>query len=54
MFNRLLSRIGTLWCGWMHESLTWPAHGEYQCRQCGRRYPVAWETSVAGWAQFIG
>jgi hypothetical protein len=31
----------------MHESLMWPAHGEYQCRACGRRYPAFAEARVA-------
>jgi len=27
----------------------WPVHGEYQCRTCGRRYPVPWAA-----AHFVG
>jgi hypothetical protein len=26
----------------MHDSPMWPIHGEYECRTCGRRYPVLW------------
>jgi hypothetical protein len=35
-------KLGTLWCDLMHDSPMWPIHGQYQCRTCGRRYPVAW------------
>jgi hypothetical protein len=35
-------KLGALWCEVMHESAMWPIHGEYQCRTCGRRYPVPW------------
>jgi len=35
-------KFGTLWCDLMHDSPMWPIHGEYQCRICGRRYPVPW------------
>jgi hypothetical protein len=34
--------FGTLWCDFMHDSPMWPIHGEYECRICGRRYPVQW------------
>jgi len=40
MFEKLQQNIGTIWCGVMHESLTWPVHGHYECRTCGRRYPA--------------
>ena len=35
-------RFGMLWCDFMHDSPMWPIHGEYECRVCGRRYPVPW------------
>lgn len=35
-------KIGALWCSLVHDSLTWPIHGHYECRICGRQYPVAW------------
>ena len=35
-------KLGTLWCDLMHSSPTWPIHGQYQCRTCGRLYPVPW------------
>jgi hypothetical protein len=34
--------FGTLWCEFMHDSPMWPIHGDYECRICGRRYPVPW------------
>jgi hypothetical protein len=35
-------RLGSLWCDFMHDSPMWPIHGQYQCRTCGRHYPVLW------------
>src|SRR6266851_9246565 len=35
-------KFGTLWCDLMHDAPMWPIHGEYECRTCGRRYPVRW------------
>ncbi|MBZ5619751.1 MAG: hypothetical protein LAQ69_13655 [Acidobacteriia bacterium] len=35
-------KLGGRWCVLMHNSPMWPIHGEYQCRTCGRRYPVPW------------
>lgn len=35
-------KLGTLWCDLVHDSPMWPIHGQYQCRTCGRRYPVLW------------
>jgi len=37
------TRIGDLWCRLMHTEPMWPAHGQYECRTCGRRFQVAWE-----------
>ncbi|HXB75766.1 MAG TPA: hypothetical protein VNY05_46470 [Candidatus Acidoferrales bacterium] len=34
--------FGALWCDFMHDSPMWPIHGQYQCRTCGRHYPVPW------------
>jgi hypothetical protein len=41
-------KLGTLWCGLMHDAPMWPIHGTYRCRNCGRHYPVPWsaETTV--------
>jgi hypothetical protein len=36
-------KLGVLWCTFMHDSPMWPIHGEYQCRACGRHYPVPWD-----------
>lgn len=42
-------KIGTLWCSLMHDSPMWPIHGHYECRICGRKYPVPWsDTTLAG------
>lgn len=41
----LAATLGTLLCALMHDSPMWPMHGEYQCRTCGRRYPVPWQGS---------
>ena len=46
MFKQLLSKIGTGWCSFAHEYVMWPIHGHYECRTCGRRYPVPAETAV--------
>lgn len=35
--------ISDLWCNMMHDAAMWPVHGHYECRVCGRQYPVAWE-----------
>jgi hypothetical protein len=47
MFNERPSTIGTVWCSWMHRSVTWPVHGYYECRACHRRYPAFAEAPVA-------
>jgi hypothetical protein len=31
----------------MHESVMWPIHGRYECRTCGRSYPVLWDAPAA-------
>jgi hypothetical protein len=48
MFEKLQWNIKTVWCGLMHESLTWPVHGHYVCRTCGRRYPAFEEAPLLG------
>jgi hypothetical protein len=35
-------QLGARWCGLMHNSPMWPIHGQYECRACGRHYPVQW------------
>ncbi len=42
------NKLGEIWCRLMHESPMWPIHGHYECRTCGRRYPVVWERSGSG------
>lgn len=37
-----IDTIGRIWCRLMHDALMWPMHGEYECRICMRRFPVAW------------
>ena len=41
-------RFRELWCILMHDSPMWPIHEEYQCRSCGRRYPVPWASDRHG------
>jgi hypothetical protein len=36
-------KIGMLWCTLMHNSPTWPIHGHYECRVCGRQHHVPWD-----------
>jgi hypothetical protein len=43
LFYSTCSTLGELWCQAMHSDAMWPVKGEYQCRTCFRRYPVAWE-----------
>lgn len=47
MFSKFRSQLGTLWCIHSHDSVMWPAHGEFQCRTCGRRYVAFAEPPVA-------
>ena len=37
-----IERFRVKWCITMHKSVTWPHHGSYECRTCGRRYAVPW------------
>ena len=37
------AHIGDLWCRLMHTEPMWPTHGQYECRNCGRRFRVCWE-----------
>jgi hypothetical protein len=38
-----MSNLAEIWCRTMHGSPMWPSHGHYECRTCGREYPVPWE-----------
>jgi len=45
MWTRLqiqIEKLSAWWCRAQHDSVRWPAHGEYQCATCRRRYPVPW------------
>ena len=43
-----IEKLMVLWCHTMHDQISWPRRGHYQCRRCGRCYPVPWlERSVA-------
>lgn len=35
-------QLSAMWCAFMHDSPMWPIHGRYQCRTCGRYFPVQW------------
>jgi hypothetical protein len=35
-------KVGAAWCLAIHDSAMWPIHGEYECRTCGRHFPVPW------------
>ena len=37
-----LEKLGGAWCSLMHDAPMWPMHGKYECRTCGRHYPVPW------------
>jgi hypothetical protein len=37
-------KLGNRWCHLMHDSPTWPIHGQYQCSACGRHHLVPWAT----------
>jgi hypothetical protein len=50
MLRTTQRKLGTLWCTLMHESLSWPIHGKYQCRTCGRQYPVRWAEESGGFS----
>ncbi len=39
---KLTDKIGRMWCRLMHNSVSWPIHGHYQCGTCMRQYEVPW------------
>jgi len=47
MFRQIQSRVGSVWCNVMHESIMWPTHGHYECRSCGRRYLAFAQAEIA-------
>lgn len=40
---RYVEAVGQAWCRAMHQDITWPQHGHYGCRRCGRVFQVPWE-----------
>jgi hypothetical protein len=46
MFSRFQSKFGALWCSLAHQSVMWPAHGHYECRDCGRQFPAFAEAPI--------
>jgi len=49
----MFRKLGTIWCSLRHDSLTWPIHGQSECRKCGRRYPAFAEAPIAGRSQEV-
>ena len=41
-----IEELAALWCRLWHTSIHWPAHGEYRCAVCFRRYPVPWDAQT--------
>ncbi len=41
--SRYIDAAGEAWCRAMHRDVTWPKHGRYHCRRCGRAFHVPWE-----------
>jgi hypothetical protein len=37
-----IDRFLVWWCLTMHDNITWPRRGHYQCKTCGRTYAVPW------------
>ena len=40
-----MNTLAAVWCVVAHDSPMWPIHGHYECRVCGREYPVAWSNT---------
>jgi len=47
MFRQVRSKMGMVWCTLAHDSVMWPVHGHYECRECGRLYPAFAEEPAA-------
>jgi hypothetical protein len=41
-----IDRLSNLWCVFMHDAPSWPIHGHYTCKVCGRRHSVGWERQI--------
>ncbi len=45
-----MNTLAAFWCAVAHDSPMWPIHGHYECRVCGREYPVAWSNAkIIAW-----
>lgn len=44
--TRYIDSAGEAWCRTTHDDITWPQHGHYNCRRCGRVFHVPWEERV--------
>jgi hypothetical protein len=40
--GRWRMKPGDVWCRIAHAAPMWPMHAQYECRICGRRFPVPW------------
>ncbi len=38
----MLRKVKQIRCAALHGKPMWPIHGQYECRVCGRKYPVPW------------
>lgn len=45
--DKLMETLAKVWCSLVHDSPMWPMHGRYECRVCGREYPVEWSETAA-------
>lgn len=50
---KIIDLAGRLWCGLMHDQITWPIHGRYRCRTCWREYHVRFDATVAARASTL-
>lgn len=48
--STLISKVGDVWCELMHDDITWPVDGHYNCKICLREYPVQWNGPEAAQA----
>lgn len=46
ILSSFTSTVGNAWCQLMHPEPMWPVNGVYQCRECHRKFPVAWEKAA--------
>lgn len=43
MMSERLEQLAIGWCKLMHNEISRPINGRYQCLTCKRYYPVPWE-----------